>query len=231
MDSFDSPEPAIERFPTDNIKLAAILRTMGFALCDGMPAEIDLHAQTGQRRKRFWFDTQIDWNGATHKACLIEHWYASKGEFEAKYPDHPVTWMREALDAREWLIKVKFKEAHLKGEVGGCKTYPTSDWQFGACLIAARYRLLKMDGAMLYFFDDGKCHVQLSQFNRPLDPEDVASRLPIAWRREALRNRQHLHDLLQHSGIVPQVHTKIHDKHVLLPASASRELKHRIFSL
>lgn len=226
----DSLAPSAKRFPTSNIKLAAILLTMGFPFSEGMPCEIDLHAQSGQRRKRWWFASEINWAGAKYEAARIEKWFADKAEFEAAYPDHPVAWMRRALDWWDWLLRVKFKEERLK-RVGSVPTFPTDDWNFGPCLLAAGYQLVKVDSNMLYFWDDGRCAKQYAQFSRPWNPEDEASKLPIIWRREALRSRQFLYDLIRSKYVIPMIHTKDRaGKHVLLPAAASRELKRQAFS-
>lgn len=203
---------------------------MGFSLRPGMPCEIDLHAQTGQRRKRFWFLRSIDWNGGTHTGALLENWYENKREFEAENPDHPITWVRAGLDSREWLIKVKFGEAKIAQKVGGAKSFPTDDWLFAACLVAAGYHLLKIESNRLWFFDDGKCGIQREQYLRPFNADDPVSRLPIIWRREGLRARDYLHTLIGSKAVIPMVHTQHKGHHVFLSALASRETKHQLFS-
>lgn len=234
----DSLGPEFRSYGTTNIKLGAILLTMGFPLREGMPCEIDLHAQTGVRNKRWWFAHQIQWSwgdcpDAAYEAWRIQNWYDEKESFEAGIgKEHPVTWMRGALDWREWLIKLQYNEVRIKSPgAGGLKTYPTDDWLFAACLLAANYKLLKRDGDMLYFFDDGNCSRQQAQYFRDFDPSDKISRLPITWRREALRSRDFLHRLITSKAVVPMVQTVHKGAHVLLSANASRETKHELFSL
>jgi hypothetical protein len=230
MLSYDS-KCGVESFPTDNIKLAAILFTLGFQLMDGMPVDKRFQSEWKESRHRWHFTASHQWGDYPLTAAVLDNWYRHKAEFEARDPDHPVTWMRQALDAREWLYQVKHGEANLKPIVSApLVTFETDEIQLAACLVSARYQLLKISGRTFKFWDDGNCAKIERQYRLPFDAERREAHLPVTWRREVLRARDSMAEIMRD----PRCQTMIMMRHkghaVLLSKNADRETKYAIFS-
>jgi hypothetical protein len=236
MGSFDSPA-GIATFPTSDIKLAAAMRVMGFPYAPGMPGTREL--RKGQQKEKFqwWFEREIKWGDPLEPGQgqltgpLMEYHWNHKEEFARDHPDHPITWMRQALDARGWLYAVKHGEKQLEEIVDApLTTFKTNDIHFASCLVAARYVVTKLDGWNWTFFDDGQISALFRQFREPFDPENPLVHLPVTWRREVLLARDEAATIMADPRNIPMIHDWNKGRPIILSAYASRETKFAIFS-
>ncbi len=196
-----------------------------------MPASIHVDEQDRRERRQWWFEGSHKWGEDILTCALVDNWYRYKVEFEAQAPEHPVTWMRQALDAREWILKIMHGEAKLTPiTVGGAKTQRTKEIQFAAILTAARYRLVTYEDRIFTYLDDGNIHQIDRQCREPFDAGNPLVHLPVIWRRESLFARDMLARLINDPRCVPQVTMWDRGRRILLSSKADRETKHRLFS-
>lgn len=223
--------PAAESYSTSNIKLAAMLYVLGFPLAPGMPATREVKQHQTSEQHQWWFERSHQWGENPLTGPLVEHWYAEKDGFAAEHPQHPITWMRDALDARGWLYRVKYGSARLDPVTSGpLVIWKTDDVQFASCLVTARYRCLKWNDRQWEFWDDGQIKSLSAQFHAPFDEENPLVHLPVTWRREVLKARDHMHKLMTDPRCVPMVHMRHKGRPVILSAYADREIKFDLFS-
>lgn len=215
-----------------NIKLAAILYTLGFPLRDGMPCSKKIQEGTYRQQNGWWFETTHQWGEEDLKAADLAYWYKHKAEFEAQHAEHPITWMRQALDGREWLLKVMHGECRPQGigSIGSARTYATDDLKFGAILVTGKFHLLKYADRRFTFLDDGKIEKRLRAYKLAFDPEAPSAHWPLTWMREALFARDYMARLMQDPRCIPMVKMNYRGRHIILSSQASRETKHDTFS-
>jgi hypothetical protein len=218
-------------FPTENISLAAILACLGFKLRPYDPITLDYSTVNKQKIARWWFSPDLDWNGHRHTCALVDNWYRNKAEFELANPDHPIRFMRAALDSRQWLIDVIYGEKRLKESLPGVLRFGTGDIKFASILIAGKYHLLEVEKSsrVFYFLDDGKIQAKQAEFKLANDPEKPLQATPIAYMREVLLWADYLRKLIKHPELHAQIMMMCKGRPLLISENASRETLHKFF--
>ena len=220
-------------FPTENISLAAILACIGFRLRPHDPITVDYSTVNQRKIARWWFAPDIEWNGHRHTCELVDNWYRNKADFESANPDHPIRFMRAALDSRQWLIDVLYGEKRLKESIPGVSRYGTGDIKFASILIAGKYHLLEVEktgiSKAFYFLDDGNIASKWAEFKSSYDPENPLATGPISYMREVLLWADYLRKLLKHPELHAQIMMLCKGRPLLISENASRETLHSFF--
>ena len=226
-------QPSAWVYQTDNISLAQVLCCLGFPLRSHDPVTIDFDSVNKTRRKKFWFPADWQYDGSNLEASRVENWFNHKAEFEKANPDHPVRFMRAAVDSRQWILSVMNGETRLREVPAGAAKYRVTDIKFASILVAAKYQLLSFErgygGTAFYFLDDSRLAAKYAEFTESFDPEKPLSNRPMAYMRETLIWGDHLRNLLKHPDLTPQIMMSCKGRPLLISATASRETMHKFF--
>ena len=204
--------PGDSRYSTTNTNLAACIGSLKVPIKSEQPVTA-CKDETGNRKVSFWFENQgaEDFCGEIHSPLVIERAWKERESFESANPQHPLVFMRSALDKRDWLNKAwhgRIMPAASLAQAG----FRTDNITLAACLMAAGVPLLRLEKPKYIFGKTSKDFLQ----NFMLDFEQFETPgfidRPVSLMRRALEARSLLVTLAKDPGVETQLIFK--DGHV-----------------
>lgn len=161
--------------------MAACLGALHFPVWSYCPADKWRNLDTTPPTEKVTWFFEVERGGDEPlNARQVEKWWRDRAEFEIKQPEHPMVFMRKALEKYAWLTKLW--HGNVRCEPGeGSGVFQTKDQILAACLMAHDYRLHSFDKPIFIFGDIRNQEVfeQYANF-------DFVRDCPTGWMRHAI---------------------------------------------
>lgn len=200
MDQRNTPGDA--RYSTTNTNLAACIGALKIPIKTNEPITIVRDHDTGSKCVSFWFEDigAEEFCGKLHEPRVLEKYWKNRATFEASNPSHPLTYMRAALDKRDWLNKAwhgRIMPAASLDKAG----FTTNDIILASVIMASGNHLIRLEKPNYVF---RKIPRQLFEDFNNFEVIGFIER-PAALMRRALEARKLLIKLAMH----PKNETKL----------------------
>lgn len=184
----------VNAFGTPNTNLASCIGALGISIFKDQPADKERDLDTGRETIRWFFEFKHPTDRRI-SSRMCEKWWRDREQFEAANPEHPMVFMRRALEKYQWLTLLWHRKVFLATGVGEGK-FRTGDIVLAACLMANGSRLTKFEvvseKAAIYHFAFEPEEEFLVDFGKFLHAKS-----PAAWMRHAIEAKILLLTLLK----------------------------------
>jgi hypothetical protein len=192
------------RFPTCNTNLAACLAALRIPIKTQDPVWVVEEGEPKNDQKRivtFFFEEQSAPNNdgyAIEQAAHIDWAWRHREEFEKENPEHPLIYMRRAIDKLEWLIDVKYGRIKIDHYKSTDHAFLADDIIQAACFMGSGYRLHSFQNDKFAF------EIEADDYERMVEEFECFrhGKDPVCYMRKVLECRKLLIGLVKKAPVL-----------------------------